>query len=117
MYSNVASNSGNRNALLPSSPTLSNGSSDILNTEFRVPQYFSDYYVQKAWFVRVDNINIGYSFGRILKNKIGLRVFATIQNAFLITKYKGVDPEIFNGIDNNLYPRPRIFSLGVNIQI
>ena len=90
---------------------------DILNTEFRVPQYFSDYYVQKAWFVRVDNINIGYSFGRILKNKIGLRVFATIQNAFLITKYKGVDPEIFNGIDNNLYPRPRIFSLGVNIQI
>ncbi len=117
MYSNVASNSGNRNALLPASPTLSNGSSDILNTEFRVPQYFSDYYVQKAWFVRVDNINIGYSFGRILKNKIGLRVFATIQNAFLITKYKGVDPEIFNGIDNNLYPRPRVFSLGVNIQI
>lgn len=114
VYNNVYSNTGILNALLPATPTLSNGSVNYLETNFRTPQYFSDYYVQKAWFLRFDNINIGYNVGNIYKDKIRMRLFASVQNAFVITPYKGVDPEIFNGIDNTIYPRPRIYNLGLN---
>ena len=74
----------------------------------------SDYYIQNASFLRVDNINIGYNAGKVFKDKANLRFNASIQNAFIITKYKGLDPEIGNGIDNNFYPRPRVFALGLN---
>jgi iron complex outermembrane receptor protein len=60
----------------------------------------------------MDNITLGYTFDNLV-NKLNMRVFATVQNAFVITPYEGLDPEIDNGIDNNLYPRPRVFLLGV----
>jgi outer membrane receptor protein involved in Fe transport len=66
-------------------------------------------------FLRMDNINIGYTFGKILKGKANLNVTANVQNVFTITKYKGIDPEISGGIDNNFYPRPRTYVLGLNL--
>jgi iron complex outermembrane receptor protein len=114
VYNNVHSNNGILNAILPATPTLSNGSVNYLETNFRTPQYFSDYYIQKAWFIRFDNINVGYNIGNIYKDKVRMRVFASVQNALVITPYTGVDPEIFNGIDNTIYPRPRIYNLGLN---
>jgi iron complex outermembrane receptor protein len=77
--------------------------------------YLSDYYIQNASFLRVDNINVGYNVGSVLKNKANLRVSANVQNALVITKYTGIDPEINGGIDNNFYPRPRTFVLGLNL--
>jgi TonB-linked SusC/RagA family outer membrane protein len=74
---------------------------------------FSDHYVSDASFFRMDHITVGYSFKKVLGDY--MRVFATVQNAFVLTKYDGIDPEIFNGIDNNFYPRPRTFLLGVNV--
>jgi iron complex outermembrane receptor protein len=64
----------------------------------------------------MDNINVGYDAGNLLGGKTNLRAGITIQNVFTITKYRGVDPEVYGGIDNNFYPRPRNFvlSLGVN---
>ena len=62
----------------------------------------------------MDNINIGYNAGKVFKNKANLRINANIQNAFTLTKYKGLDPEISGGIDNNFYPRPRVIALGLN---
>ncbi|KAA6310752.1 TonB-dependent receptor SusC, partial [termite gut metagenome] len=82
--------------------------------------YMSDYFVQNASFVRCDNITLGYSFDHLLKSAaykgVGGRVYATLQNPFVLTQYEGLDPELNNGIDNNIYPRPFTFLLGVNLQ-
>ena len=75
--------------------------------------FFSDYYLKNASFLRMDNINFGYDAGEIMKN-VRLRITANIQNAFVITKYGGLDPEISGGIDNTIYPRPRTYVLGFN---
>jgi iron complex outermembrane receptor protein len=75
----------------------------------------SDYYVQNASFFKMDNISAGYNFADLLDNKLKARVSFTVQNAFVITDYKGIDPEHSSGIDNNIYPRPRTFLLGVNV--
>ncbi|MDY3351050.1 SusC/RagA family TonB-linked outer membrane protein [Riemerella anatipestifer] len=94
---------------------LQNLTRDYLNTGFTTSQYFSDYYVEDASFLRMDNINIGYNFPQFIGNA-RLRVNASVNNVFVITKYSGVDPEVFNGIDNNFYQRPRVYSLGFNLQ-
>lgn len=73
----------------------------------------SDYFVENASFVRCDNITLGYTFPRMIDNQLKLRLFGAVQNPFVITKYKGLDPEVYEGIDNNIYPRPVTFSLGV----
>ena len=74
---------------------------------------FSDHFVTDASFFRMDHITIGYNFNKVLGDF--MRVYATVQNAFVLTRYTGIDPEIFNGIDNNFYPRPRTFLVGVNV--
>ena len=73
----------------------------------------SDYFVQNASFLRCDNITVGYTWPNLWKDRMRLRVFGAVQNPFVITKYKGLDPEIFSGIDNDTYPRPITFTLGV----
>ena len=75
----------------------------------------SDYFIQNASFLKLDNITLGYSFNHIGKSKINGRVYATAQNVFTITKYKGLDPEIDGGYDNNVYPRPFTGILGVSL--
>jgi iron complex outermembrane receptor protein len=62
----------------------------------------------------MDNINIGYNMGRVSKT-VNLRLNAGVQNVFTVTKYKGIDPEINDGIDNNGYPRPRTFTIGAGL--
>ena len=83
----------------------------VNNAKFTNTQYFSDFYVENASFFKMDNISLGYNFVKALKARISL----TVQNAFTITKYKGLDPEVDGGIDNNFYPRPRVYVLGVNL--
>ena len=117
MYNNVYSTLGTFRAISSLATHNGNASRNILETGFTqngVNQLMSDYYIQNASFLRVDNINIGYNAGKVFKDKANLRFNASIQNAFIITKYKGLDPEIGNGIDNNFYPRPRVFALGLN---
>jgi len=114
MYNNFAADRGVLRNFINPLEFLSNGSSDYFNTRFQNNQYFSDYYIQNASFLRIDNINFGYDVGEIAKGA-RLRISANVQNAFIFTKYKGLDPEIFGGIDNNIYPRPRIYVLGVNL--
>ena len=119
LYNNVASSTGTQRNILNPLNFLSNGSSDVLYTNFSgngSQYYLSDYYVQNASFLRMDNIYAGYNFGKVFNNsKANLRAGVNVQNAFLITKYKGTDPEINGGIDNNFYPRPRTFVLSVNL--
>ena len=81
--------------------------------------FLSDYFVRNASYLKCQNITLGYSFPALLKynnqDYFSGRVFFTVQNPFIITKYKGLDPEISSGIDNNPYPRPMSFQLGLNL--
>jgi TonB-dependent starch-binding outer membrane protein SusC len=97
---------------------ISNVSTDYLKTRFlgnTTTQFLSDYYLYNASFLKMDNFNIGYNFGRVFNSKSTLRGSIIVQNVFVITKYPGIDPEISSGIDGNTYPRPRIYSLGLNL--
>lgn len=112
VYNNVASNLGVYSEVTRASPY--NLHTSVLETGFTTPQYFSDYYIEKASFLRMDNITLGYSFS--LRNQ-SARVFGTLQNAFTITGYSGVDPTAgINGIDNNIYPRSRTFTGGLSLR-
>jgi iron complex outermembrane receptor protein len=85
-------------------------------TNFRSSgQYLSDYYVRNASFLKLDNITLSYRFdlGKACDRNLSLDLFGTVSNVATITGYKGIDPEIFSGIDNNMYPRPRTYILGV----
>ena len=85
-------------------------------TNFRSSgQYLSDYYVRNASFLKLDNITLSYRFdlGKIDDRGLTLDLFGTVSNVATITGYKGIDPEIAGGIDNNMYPRPRTYILGV----
>ena len=85
-------------------------------TNFRSSgQYLSDYYVRNASFLKLDNITLSYRFdlGKACDRGLSLDLFGTVSNVATLTGYKGIDPEIFSGIDNNMYPRPRTYILGV----
>ncbi|RZK46865.1 MAG: SusC/RagA family TonB-linked outer membrane protein, partial [Pedobacter sp.] len=117
VYNNIFSNSGTTNAIFQNG-FLGNASQEVLNTGITGTKNgysLSDYYVQNASFLRMDNINFGYSVGQVFQKRATLRLNANVQNVFVITKYKGLDPEISGGIDNNFYPRPRTFVLGANL--
>ena len=60
-------------------------------------------------------MSLGYNINQVFTEKLRGRLSFTVQNAFFITKYKGIDPEMANGIDNNIYPRARTFMLGLNL--
>lgn len=115
MYNNINSGIGSYRNMTSSTGFLSNVSPNVFETNFKNNQYFSDYYIENASFLRMDNVNLGYNFGKIMKGKAGIRLSANVQNVFIITKYSGLDPEIAGGIDNNFYPRPGGYSLGVNL--
>ena len=118
VYNNVASSTGTLRNIFNPLNFLNNGSRDILETGFEGAgtRYFkSDYYIQNASFLKLDNVNIGYNVGKVFNNAANLRLNANAQNVFVLTKYDGIDPEINGGIDNNFYPRPRTFVLGLNL--
>ena len=77
---------------------------------FTTAQYFTDYYIKNASFFKLDNVTAGYTFN--LKEDMKLNIYGTVQNVLVVSPYKGIDPEIFNGIDSNIWPRPRTFVLG-----
>jgi hypothetical protein len=95
---------------------LYNVSANHLNTGFKNNQYFSDYFVENATFLKMDNLSATYDFGQIMDKKATLKGSIIVQNVFTMTKYKGLDPEIDGGIDNNFYTRPRVFALGFNLE-
>jgi iron complex outermembrane receptor protein len=116
MYNNRFSNTGVQRNIIDPLVFLANGSRNLLETNFtgNGDKYLlSDYYIQNASFMRMDNINIGYNAGEIISKNTNLRIGANVQNVFTVTKYKGLDPEVPGGIDNNFYPRPRTFAINV----
>ncbi len=117
LYNNFNSNNGVLRTIKNPINFIGNASVNYLESNFTNNQYLSDYYIENASFFRLDNINLGYNWGKVLRGKASLRIAASVQNVFVITKYKGLDPENASdtGVDNNIYPRPRTFSLGFNL--
>lgn len=117
VYDNVSSNFGSSyNVIDQASLVINNAPVDFLNSNFKEKQLQSDYYIKNASFLKMDNFNVSYQFGQFLRNsKANLSISATVQNVFTVSKYKGVDPEISNGIDDRFYPRPRTYVLGINV--
>ncbi|HPS05635.1 MAG TPA: SusC/RagA family protein, partial [Tenuifilaceae bacterium] len=90
-----------------------NFTTQLSDTRFVKRQFTSDYFVENASFFKLDYVTAGYNFNNIM-DKFNIRVNFTVQNAFIITKYNGMDPEVDGGVDNSFYPRPRTFLLGLS---
>ncbi|MGF7140347.1 SusC/RagA family TonB-linked outer membrane protein [Roseimarinus sediminis] len=114
VYNNIDSRMAYKGNLYWSSGYLNNVTRDIYNTGFYDSRFFSDYYVQDASYLRLDHITLGYSIPKLMES-MNLRVYGTVQNVLVVTNYTGLDPEVSGGIDNNIYPRPRTFMLGVTL--
>ncbi|WP_294212732.1 SusC/RagA family TonB-linked outer membrane protein [uncultured Chryseobacterium sp.] len=114
VYNNSASNSSIAN--IQANNFLSNTNTSVLTTQFATTQLFSDMFIEDASFLRMDNFTIGYNAGEFMGKGTNLRINAMAQNVFVITKYKGIDPEVFGGIDNGFYQRPKVYSFGFNFQ-
>ena len=118
-YNNTASNGGYLRSGVRYPDVISNLNQDYLNTGFideGDKNYFSDYYIQDASWIKLDNITIGYTLQNPLKDdKSRMRFYVAGQNLLVITDYDGIDPEISGGIDKNIYPRARMFMFGVNL--
>ncbi len=114
VYANVESNGGSLRDLWLNN-FVSNRHASAMATGFTEAQYLSDYYVRNASFLKLDNITLSYRFDlrKSSKRPMNLSIFGTVQNVATISGYKGIDPEIFSGIDNNFYPRPRTYMLGL----
>lgn len=93
---------------------LNNALSEIQVSGFNNRQSWSDYYLENASFLRMDNAYVNYNVGKVARNA-NLRVSFNVQNVFVITKYDGLDPEVNGGIDGSIYPRPRMYALGLNL--
>ncbi|MDR1763921.1 MAG: TonB-dependent receptor [Dysgonamonadaceae bacterium] len=115
VYNGMSMNTGAWGTVSYNDFQLNNLNASYLETGFQSRQYLSDYYVENASFLKMDNLTLGYSFGKIAKN-VGLNISAMVQNVFTITDYTGVDPEVPSGFDMSFYPRPRIYSLNLNFE-
>lgn len=102
--------------LLQNGSVLSNLPANVLQANFNTTPnvILSDYYIEDGSFLRMDNITLGYSFQQVWGSKVNARLSLGVQNVFVLTNYSGLDPEIFNGIDNTIFPRARTFLLGGN---
>ena len=115
-YNNIQSNRESRNTTFDPSGWLKNRVNSATYTNFEAVQYQSSYYIQNASFLKMDNVSVGYNFERLFNQNQTGRVHFTVQNPFVITGYDGLDPEFTNdGIDNNIYPHPRVFILGLSL--
>jgi iron complex outermembrane receptor protein len=115
MYNNVKAGTGIWQNISTGAGFLNNAHTDILVSGFNARQTWSDYYLQNASFLKMDNLYVNYNFGKVLRQKVDLRVSFNCQNVFVITDYDGMDPEVNGGIDGSIYPRPRMFALGINL--
>lgn len=115
-YNNIQSNRESKNTTFDPSGWLKNRVNSATKTNFDAVHYQSSYYIQNASFLKMDNISLGYNFNQLLNEKQSGRVYITVQNPLVISKYDGLDPEFTNdGIDNNIYPHPRVFILGLSL--
>ena len=115
VYNGMGMSTGAWETVSYNNSQLNNLNTCFLKTGFKTRQYLSDYYVENASFLKLDNLSLSYNVGKINK-WASLTVSAMVQNVFTITGYSGTDPEVPNGMDNSFYPRPRTYSVSLGLQ-
>ena len=115
VYNGMGMSTGAWETVSYNNSQLNNLNTSFLKTGFKTRQYLSDYYVENASFLKLDNLSLSYNVGKINK-WASLTVSAMVQNVFTITGYLGTDPEVPNGMDNSFYPRPRTYSVSLGLQ-
>ena len=115
VYNGMGMSTGAFETVSYNNSQLNNLNTSFLKTGFKTRQYLSDYYVENASFLKLDNLSLSYNVGKINK-WASLTVSAMVQNVFTITGYSGTDPEVPNGMDNSFYPRPRTYSVSLGLQ-
>lgn len=115
VYNGMGMSTGAFETVSYNNSQLNNLNTSFLKTGFKNRQYLSDYYVENASFLKLDNLSLSYNVGKINK-WASLTVSAMVQNVFTITGYSGTDPEVPNGMDNSFYPRPRTYSVSLGLQ-
>lgn len=115
VYNGMGMSTGAFETVSYNNSQLNNLNTSFLKTGFKTRQYLSDYYVENASFLKLDNLSLSYTVGKINK-WASLTVSAMVQNVFTITGYSGTDPEVPNGMDNSFYPRPRTYSVSLGLQ-
>ena len=115
VYNGMGMSTGAWETVSYNNSQLNNLNASFLKTGFKTRQYLSDYYVENASFLKLDNLSLSYNVGKISK-WASLTVSAMVQNVFCITGYTGTDPEVPNGMDNSFYPRPRTYSVSLGLQ-
>ena len=118
MYDNISSSKGYLANSVSQITPLNNINPSFFDSGFVAEgnnRYFSDYYIKDASFIKLDNISLAYNLPNALGKATNVKFNFGVQNALVLTKYKGIDPEIFSGIDNTIYPRARMFVLGCNV--
>ncbi len=115
VYNGMGMSTGAFETVSYNNSQLNNLNTSFLKTGFKTRQYLSDYYVENASFLKLDNLSLSYNVGKINK-WASLTVSAMVQNVFTITGYSGTDPEMPNGMDNSFYPRPRTYSVSLGLQ-
>lgn len=115
VYNGMGMSTGAFETVSYNNSQLNNLNTSFLKTGFKTRQYLSDYYVENASFLKLDNLSLSYNVGKINK-WASLTVSAMVQNVFTITGYSGTDPEVPNGMDNLFYPRPRTYSVSLGLQ-
>lgn len=115
MYNNMNSALATYSNILSPSKSILNAPASVLESGFYLNQPLSDYYLENASFVKMDNLSLSYNFGKVFHTNVNIRSTLSVQNVFTLTNYSGLDPEIAGGVDRSFYPRPRTFTLGFNI--
>ena len=118
VYNNVASDT-EMLADLWTNQFISNRVSGATKSMFSQAQYLSDYYLQDGSYLKLDNFTLGYTIPKLFNvtadRPFSVNIFGTVQNICCLTRYTGIDPEIYGGIDGTVYPRPRTFVAGVKL--
>ncbi|AOW22022.1 SusC/RagA family TonB-linked outer membrane protein [Urechidicola croceus] len=118
VYNNVNSSRAQYD-LLANSSVVANLPVSVLQSGFNTTEdvILSDYYIENASFLKMDNVTLGYTFDNVINERSSIRLSGSVQNVFTITNYSGLDPAVFdNGIDNTIYPRPRTVLIGANVK-
>lgn len=115
MYNNMNSALATYSNILSPSKSILNAPASVRESGFYLNQPLSDYYLENASFVKMDNLSLSYNFGKVFHTNVNIRSTLSVQNVFTLTNYSGLDPEIAGGVDRSFYPRPRTFTLGFNI--
>ena len=114
-FGNVQSAAPNNNTSITNVLNFYNGAANPVFDDVNGNIQFSDYFLKNASFMRCENIVLGYNLPQNFIKNTNMRLYASVNNPFIVTEYDGQDPENFGGIDGSFYPRPQAYTLGVNI--